>query len=93
MKETEIVDAVIELLREHASEIHQDPYKHDFFRLFAAAYNAGMIHGGGQSFLRLNALIFARAPQLAAGSAWDNLYQFWSEWTYAWDHVSELRAS
>ena len=96
MTKNEIVEEVIGLLRDHKSNlrgsIHQDPYKHDFFRLFATAYNAGMMRGGSADVLYADALtgmIVARAPELAEGSDWESLYQFWSEWTYAWDHASE----
>jgi hypothetical protein len=52
MTRLELVDQIIELLRRHkdgrAGSIHQDPYKSDFFRLFADAYNAGMMHRADQ---------------------------------------------
>jgi hypothetical protein len=97
----EIVDQVIDLLRSHAFEargsamvgsIHQEPYKHDFFTLFAAAFNNGMMRGSGD-VLNADALLDSikeRAPELLHGEAWRNLYTFWSEWTYAWRHASEL---
>jgi hypothetical protein len=93
MTKSEIVDGVIELLHGHKSgdrgSIHQDPYKADFFKLFAAAYNAG---GGNVLYAdALAALVVARAPELAKGEVWKNLYNAWSEWTYAWDHAFELR--
>ena len=72
--------------------IHQDPYKHDFFELFAAAFNAGMMRSGSDQVLYADALLDSikeRAPELLHGEAWRNLYTFWSEWTYAWNHVGE----
>jgi hypothetical protein len=97
MTRSEIVDEVIKLLRDHKNDtrgsIYQDPYKHDFFRLFAAAYNAGMMKGSDELLYAdaLTGMIIARAPELTKGANWANLYAFWSEWTYAWKHVSELQ--
>lgn len=98
MTKDEIVDEVISLLRDHKAgrrgSIHQDPYKHDFFRLFAEAYNAGMMKSGSPDFLRADALtemIATRAPELVEGEVWQGLYGLWSAWTYTWDHGSELR--
>ena len=98
MTKDEIVDEVISLLRDHKAgrrgSIHQDPYKHDFFRLFATAYNAGMMKSGSPDFLRADALtemIATRAPELVEGEVWQGLYGLWSAWTYTWDHGSELR--
>ena len=97
MTRSEIVDEIIKLLRNHKTgtrgSIHQDPYKHDFFRLFATAYNAGMMKRSDEVLYAdaLAGMIVARAPELAKGDVWANLYAFWSEWTYAWKHVSELQ--
>jgi hypothetical protein len=96
MTKEELVGEMIRLPRNHqdglAGSIHQDPYKSDFFRLFARAYNAGMMHRADNS-ARMDALVsplVARAPKLIEGKTWDALYQFWSEWTYAWDHAGQL---
>jgi len=93
MTKNEIVDEVIKLLHDHKAEragsIHQDPYKHDFFRLFAAAYNAGMMEKNELRADALTQLIVARAPELVEDRVWDSLYHFWSDWTYAWDHAGE----
>ena len=82
MTKDEIVDEVISLLRDHKAgrrgSIHQDPYKHDFFRLFATAYNAGMMKSGSPDFLRADALtemIATRAPELVEGEVWQGLYR------------------
>jgi hypothetical protein len=98
MTKSEIVDRVMELLQQHKSglrgSIHQDPYKHDFFELFAAAYNAGMMKERSQIILYADALsdaVVERAPELTETPVWDNLRQFWSEWTYAWDHSAERK--
>ncbi|MGB6536056.1 MAG: hypothetical protein WBF58_08850 [Xanthobacteraceae bacterium] len=97
MTRSEIADKVIDLLRDHEDKrrgsIHQDPYKSDFFRLFAEAYNAGMMRGEREVLYAdaLTSILVARAPELVEGKTWDALYQFWSEWTYAWDHSAELQ--
>jgi hypothetical protein len=98
MTKDEIVDEVISLLRDHKAgrrgSIHQDPDKHDFFRLFATAYNAGMMKSGSPDFLRADALtemIATRAPELVEGEVWQGLYGLCFAWTYTWDHGSELR--
>jgi hypothetical protein len=45
-KHDEIVEGVITLLRQHQDNLrgsfHQEPYKGDFFKLFAAAYNVSL---------------------------------------------------
>ena len=94
----DIVEHVIRLLRQHEEglrgSIRQDAYKHDFFALFAEAYNAGLMDGGGDT-LRADALndaIIDRSPELVDGETWRTLHGFWSDWTYAWDHASERQA-
>jgi hypothetical protein len=96
MTKNEIVEGVIELLQAHRSgargSLHQDPYKQDFFALFAKAYNAGMMKRGSEIILYADALkdiVVARAPDLVEDPAWEILYRFWSEWTYAWDHLMD----
>jgi len=96
MTKNEIVEQIIVLLRNHkegrSGSIHQDPYKHDFFALFAEAYNAEMV--GSDNVLYADALadaIIERAPELAEGLTWQILHRFWAEWTYAWDHAGERR--
>jgi hypothetical protein len=97
MNRDELVDQLIALLRQHKAglrgSIQQDPYKQDFFRLFAAAYNAGMMGPDAPKSARAGGLIgslVTRAPELVKEPAWDTLYQFWSEWTYAWDHANQI---
>jgi hypothetical protein len=70
--------------------IHQEPYKHDFFALFAEAYNSGMMSGGKRVLYAdvLADAIVQWAPELAEGPTWKILHGFWSEWTYAWDHAA-----
>ncbi|HEX3505484.1 MAG TPA: hypothetical protein VHU22_19030 [Xanthobacteraceae bacterium] len=97
MTKDEIVDGVIELLRQHKEglrgSIHQDPYKHDFFVLFAEAFNGGMMRGH-EDVLYADGLVNSvtvRAPDLCEGEAWRALYTFWADWTYAWEHVAERK--
>jgi hypothetical protein len=96
MTRDELVGEIIRLLRNHkdglAGSIHQDPYKSDFFKLFAAAYNAGMMHRADYP-AHMDALVsplVAREPELIEGKTWQTLCDFWGEWTYAWDHVHQL---
>jgi hypothetical protein len=88
MTRNEIVEEVIRLLRDHHSG------RRDFFKLFAEAYNAGMMRGSDDVLYAdaLASIIVARAPELAEGPVWE-LHRFWSDWTYAWDHAAERTAS
>jgi hypothetical protein len=95
MTKDEIVEGVIKLLRDHRSgmrgTIHQEPYTHDFFELFAKAYNAGMMSGSENVLYAdaLTSIVAARAPELMEGPDWESLRQFWRDWTYAWNHAAE----
>ena len=98
MNRDELVDQLITLLRQHKAEqrgsIHQEPYKGDFFRLFAVAYNAGMMRSDAPKSARADALIVpfvSRAPELIEGPVWETFHQFWSDWTYAWDHANQIK--
>jgi hypothetical protein len=95
----EIVDPVIELLRQHNENlrgtIHQEPYKGDFFRLFADAFNSGMM-SRYHDCLYADALrdaINERAPDMLDTKTWHELYSMWSAWTYAWQHAEKLHRS
>jgi|SRR6516165_1712679 hypothetical protein len=95
----EIIDEVIELLHQHKDKlrgtIHQDPYKGDFFRLFAAAFNAGMM-SRYHDCLYADALVDAirdRAPDVLDTPTWHTLYAMWGAWTYAWQRANELHLS
>lgn len=99
MSRDEIIDGVIQLLRDHKEghrgSIHQEPYKRDFFALFAEAYNAGMMGGRSDDVLSADALatsITERAPELVEDRTWEALYRFWLEWTYAWRHIPQRRS-
>ena len=93
MMRNEILEKVILLLRQHKDgsrgSIHQEPWKADFFMIFAEAYNAGMMHGtdGLLTADALTASVTDRAPELAEGQTWEALHRFWSDWTYAWAHA------
>jgi hypothetical protein len=95
-KKIEIVDGVILLLQHHknnlAGSIHQDPYKSDFFRLFADAYNAGLMASNNLQADALANFIEERDPDLidlTDNSTYVNLLTFWREWTYAWDRINQ----
>lgn len=89
MTEDEIFEEITRYMRDHKlgarGSIHQEPYKHDFFELFAEAYNAGMMMNADE----LTNTVLARAPELVEGPVWESLRQFWRDWTYAWDHAAE----
>jgi hypothetical protein len=95
----QIVQEIIVLLRQHIDglrgSVHQEPYKGDFFRLFAAAFNGGLIEGPGRSdYLSADALtdvLAARSPEVLEGDAFPNLHTFWQEWTYAWRRRGEIQ--
>jgi hypothetical protein len=94
-----VVKGVVDLLRQKregvAGSIQQEPYKGEFFRLFAAAFNGGLIENSGQvSYLSaevLNVVVKARAPELVGNKRWNTLVMFWREWTYAWKGLDALR--
>jgi len=96
MDRKELLDKLVELLQQHKDgsrgSIHQEPYKSDFFRLFAAAFNGGLIDSPGQSdYLSADALTDAvggRSPELLDQESWHTLYRFWSDWTYAWRNAN-----
>ena len=93
-----MLDQIEELLRQHKDglrgSLHQEPYKGDLFRLFAAAFNGGLIDSANQSdYLSADALtdtLATRAPKLLDQESWHNLRRFWSDWTYAWQQVHLL---
>jgi hypothetical protein len=97
MNREEILVKIEELLRQHKEglrgSIHQEPYKGDFFRLFAAAYNGGLMDSPSHSgYLSADAMIDAlasRAPDLNDQKTCENLYTFWLEWTYAWRQLHQ----
>ncbi len=97
MTAEEIIDALEEYMDQHVlnyrGSIHQDPYKSDFFRLFAAAYNGGHLSVDSSPRLTAGGLRDAlepRIPELLALPLAQELLVFWQEWSYAWDHASEL---
>jgi hypothetical protein len=98
MNHDAIVEAVIDLLRHHQDgsrgSIHQEPYKGDFFKLFAAAFNAGLIESTSQAdYVSADADHRCRCPrpEVLTSATWENLRMFWQEWTYAWRHCNQKR--
>ena len=94
----ELLTQIEELLRQHKDglrgSVHQEPYKGDFFRLFAAAFNGGLLTVGHPGYLSADALtdiLTSRAPELVDDEAWQILHGCWQEWTYAWRHVGLLK--
>ena len=92
MERDQIIEEIAKLLRQHIDglrgTIHQEPYKGDFFGLFAAAFNSGLIKSPGQKdYLSAEALtdvLAERAPETVDSDAFQHLRTFWNEWTYAW---------
>ena len=102
MTRDEILEGVIDLLRQHQKgmrgTIHQEPYKGDFFRFFAAAWNAGLLMNTPQpsGYLSADALadvLAERAPDVVDTERWDttwfSLLTMWGDWTYAWRRHGE----
>lgn len=100
MAREEIIERVISLVRateenKLRGSIHQEAYKEDFFRLFAEAFNAGMMHGS-DDVLYADALADAvgeRAPELVETNTFRTLHTFWHEWTFAWKRCHLKRES
>jgi hypothetical protein len=103
MNRDEIIENVITLLREHEESgglvklrgsIHQEPYKRDFFNLFAEAFNAGLMRDTLKGYLSadaLNDVIAERAPDVVGNKTFRELHTFWQGWTYAWEHIDLKR--
>jgi hypothetical protein len=76
---------------------HQDarrawwpPYKGDFFRLFVAASDAGLMKQSAPKSLKLDSLISiisARDRVVFDGETWRMFSAAWPEWDYAWSHA------
>jgi hypothetical protein len=98
MNREKILEEIITLLRLHneglRGTIHQEPYKGDFFKLFAAAFNSGFITDRSQpGYMSSDALastLTNRAPEVATGKTYQTLLSFWGEWDYAWRRCDEL---
>jgi hypothetical protein len=89
----EIVNEIIRLVRmrdEHGGHFQQEPYKGDFFRLFNAAWDAGLLKSSAPESLKLDSLIGiigARDPVVFDGATWGMFSAAWPEWDYAWSHM------
>jgi hypothetical protein len=98
-----IVELIIDLLRQHKDNlrgtIHQEPYKGDFFEIFALAFNAGMFESSARddylSAERLTSIILSRDPDVVdsthLNTTWSNFRTFWQEWSYAWVRANRLK--
>lgn len=97
MDREEIIQGVVNFLRlyKDVGTIHQEPYRENVFRLFAAAFNGGLIaspaHPGYLSADALANIIAERAPEVVNSKNCHDLHTFWEEWTYAWRRCGELR--
>ena len=89
----EIVTEIIRLIRirdELGGHFQQEPYKGDFFRLFVAACNAGLMKQSAPRSLKLDSLISiisARERVVFDGETWRMFSAAWPEWDYAWAHA------
>lgn len=99
MDREQVIREISNLLSQHIKgcrgSIHQEPYKGDFFRLFATAFNAGLIESPGQpghlSADALTDILSEKFPETVDNETFHNLHTFWQEWTYAWKRCSEIR--
>lgn len=98
MTAEQILDAIEEYMDQHVlnvrGSIHQDPYKSDFFRLFAEAYNEGYMSLESQPRLTAAGLgdaLRLRIPDVLELPLAQELLVFWHEWTYAWDRTDRRR--
>jgi hypothetical protein len=99
MDRNEIVDTLGELLRQHKDglrgSIHQEPYRGDLFKLFAEAFNQGLITTPSQpGYLSADALsdtLSERVPEILDSQPFRDLHTMWGEWTYAWRHIDQLQ--
>ena len=97
MTRDEIVDQIGELIRQHKEglrgSIHQEPYKGDLFRLFAEAFNAGLIIRSSQHLLAdaLADVLSERYPKIVDSQPFQDLRTMWRDWAYACRHVDQLK--
>jgi hypothetical protein len=93
MSSDEIVNEIIRLIRTRdqlGGHFQQEPYKGDFFRLFVAAFDAGLLKASAPKSLKLDSLISAisvRDPEISDGETWSIFSAAWPEWDYAWSHA------
>jgi len=89
----EIVNEIIRLVRARDTNggyFNQEPYKGEFFRLFVAAWDAGLLKRAGPKNLKLDnliSLVGASNPEIFDGETWLMLSAAWPEWDYAWAHA------
>ena len=94
MSREETIRQIERLLREHKDGLrgspHQEPYKGDFFSIFASAFNSGLLDSSSLGVDALADVLLARAPDLLKHESWEAFRTFWSEWRYAWNHAHQL---
>jgi hypothetical protein len=90
----EIVNEIIRLVRArdtNGGHFHHEPHKGDFFRLFIAAWDAGLLKRSGPNTLKLDSLINIvgnRDPTIFDGETWLMFCAAWPEWDYAWANAT-----
>ena len=99
MSINEIVNEIIRLVRArdtNGGHFHDEPYKGDFFRLFIAAWDAGLLKRTGPKSLKLDSLIRIigdRDPAIFDGETWLMFCAAWPEWDYAWSQAKAGRSA
>lgn len=94
MTSQEIINRFVNYVDQHEQGLRgshfQDPYKSDFFALFAEAYNSGYMSFNQNLRLTADGLRDALPSHLALESPLlQEVLGFWEEWTYAWNRFGE----
>jgi hypothetical protein len=80
-------------LRGGLGSIHQEPYRMDLFKLFAEAYNQGLITNGALVADRVRTSVmeqwFTHNEEKDKERLYylDKVHEAWDEWQYAWQHA------
>jgi hypothetical protein len=87
---------LVSALDTNGGHFHDEPYKGDFFRLFIAAWDAGLLKRTGPKSLKLDSLISIvgdRDPAIFDGETWLMFCAAWPEWDYAWSQAKAGRSA
>lgn len=94
MTPQEIIEQFARYVDQHEQGLRgthfQDPYKSDFFALFAEAYNSDYMSFDQNPRLTADGLGEALPDHLTLKSPLiQEILGFWREWTYAWDRAGD----
>jgi hypothetical protein len=95
MNREDLILKIIKYLRSWKNaNIDQEPYKGDLFKIFADAFNDGMLTCKDDLNVdRLTRLILDFGEDVVDVSHpytnWNKFRESWDEWTYAWIHASK----